>query len=419
MSVWRRLRSAALCRASLRCGGARGAVYAGRKLARSSQDGWRMAHYLEGKTTVDTNELSPKEATQMSYDVKYIGMDVHKEAIVIAVLNGTGKMIMETILETKASSILQFIHGLRGELHVTWEEGTWAAWLYDLLQPQVPHIVVCNPRRNALLKEGSKNDKVDAQKLADLLRTGMLRPVYHGENGLRTLRELARSYQTISKDLTRVMNRMKALYRGWGIPCAGTQVYAARSREEWLSKLPQVGVRRRAELLYQQLDGLQALRREVRPEFLAEGRKHKAAKLLRQIPCIGPIRAARLIALMQTPQRFRSKRQLWTYSGLGIETHDSAQYRFVGGQVQRSKKPQQIRGLNQNHNHEMKEIFKSTATRASYRGPFHDFYTALLAKGMRPEMARLTLARKIAAITLTLWKKEERFDVEQLKTQAA
>jgi transposase len=379
-----------------------------------------MAHYLEGKTTVDTNELSPKEATQMSYDVKYIGMDVHKEAIVIAVLNGSGKMIMETILETKASSILQFIHGLRGELHVTWEEGTWAAWLYDLLQPQVPHIVVCNPRRNALLKEGSKSDKVDAQKLADLLRTGMLRPVYHGENGLRTLRELARSYQTISKDLTRVMNRMKALYRGWGIACAGTQVYAVRSREEWLSKLPQVGVRRRAELLYQQLDGLQALRREVRPEFLAEGRKHKAAKLLRQIPCIGPIRAARLIALMQTPRRFRSKRQLWTYSGLGIETHDSAQFRFVRGQLQRSKKPQQLRGLNRNHNHEMKEIFKSAATRASCsRGPFHDFYTGLLAKGMRPEMARLTLARKIAAITLTLWKKEERFDVEQLKTQAA
>jgi hypothetical protein len=129
----------------------------------------------------------------MSYDVKYIGMDVHKEAIVITVLNESGKQVMESVIETKASSILQFLHGLRGELHVTWEEGTWAAWLYDLLQPQVQHIVVCNPRRNALLKEGSKSDKVDAGKLADLLRTGMLRPVYHGENGLRTLRELGRS----------------------------------------------------------------------------------------------------------------------------------------------------------------------------------------------------------------------------------
>jgi transposase len=374
-----------------------------------------MALYLRGKISVGTNDLSPKEATEMSRDIKYIGMDVHKEAIVIAVLNESGKLVMESVIETKASSILQFLHGLRGELHVTWEEGTWAAWLYDL-----QHIVVCNPRRNALLKEGSKSDKVDARKLADLLRSGMLRPVYHGENGLRTLRELGRSYQTLSKDLTRVMNRLKALYRGWGIPCAGTQVYAPRYREEWLSKIPQAGVRRRAELFYQQLDSLQVLRRTLRPEFLAESRKHKAAKLLRQIPCIGPIRAARLIGLMQTPHRFRSKRQLWTYSGLGIETHDSAQYRYVGGQLQRSKKPQQLRGLNQNHNHEMKEIFKSAATRASCgTGPFHDFYAALLAKGMKPEMARLTLARKIAAITLTLWKKEERFDAEQLKTQAA
>jgi hypothetical protein len=111
-----------------------------------------------------------------------------------------------------------------------------------------------------------------------------------------------------------------------------------------------------AELLYEQLDGLQALRRKLRPELLAESRKHKAAKLLRQIPCLGPIRAARLLALMQTPHRFRSKRQLWTYSGLGIETRDSAQYRFVRGQLQRSNKPQQLRGLNENHNHEMKEI---------------------------------------------------------------
>jgi hypothetical protein len=107
-------------------------------------------------------------------------------------------------------------------------------------------------------------------------------------------------------------------------------------------------------------------------------------------------------------------------SGLGIETHDSAQYRFVRGQLQRSKKPQQLRGLNQNHNHEMKEIFKGAATRASCGvGPLREFYVALLDKGMRPEMARLTLARKMAAITLALWKKGGRFDAQQLKTQAA
>jgi len=134
-------------------------------------------------------------------DIKYIGMDVHKETISIAVMKGDGKLVMESIIETKASTIRQFIQGVRGDLHVTFEEGTWAAWLYDLLKPQVTELIVCVPRKNALLKEGNKSDKVDARKLADLLRGGYLRSVYHGENGVRTLKELARSYLTISKDL--------------------------------------------------------------------------------------------------------------------------------------------------------------------------------------------------------------------------
>ena len=141
-------------------------------------------------------------------NTKYIGMDVHKEAIAIAVLNAAGKLVMESIIETKANTILEFLKGLRGELHLTFEEGTWASWLYDLLQPHVKRVVVCNPRRNALLKEGSKSDRVDARKLAELLYTKMLRPVYHKENGMRALKELARSYGTISKDQARVRQRL-------------------------------------------------------------------------------------------------------------------------------------------------------------------------------------------------------------------
>ena len=77
--------------------------------------------------------------------VKYIGMDVHKEAISIAVLNSSGKLVMESTIETKASTILDFLKGLRGSLHLTFEEGTWAAWLYDLIKPHVTELVVCNP----------------------------------------------------------------------------------------------------------------------------------------------------------------------------------------------------------------------------------------------------------------------------------
>jgi len=147
-------------------------------------------------------------------------MDVHKDTVSIAVMNCAGKVLMESVLETKAASILQFIPGLRRNLLVTLEEGTWAAWLYDLLKPYVTQVTVCNPRKNALLRSGNKGDRIDAQKLAELLRHGSLSAVYHGEEGLRTLRELSRSYLTITKDLTRVMNRLKALYHSWGIACS-------------------------------------------------------------------------------------------------------------------------------------------------------------------------------------------------------
>jgi transposase len=234
------------------------------------------------------------------------------------------------------------------------------------------------------------------------------------------LKELARSYLTISKDLGRVMNRVKAIYRSWGIPCAGKQVYAPRYRAEWLAKITEAGVRRRAEFFYQQLDALRPLRQQVRQELLVEAKKHDACKLLRGIPSIGPIRAALLIAILQTPHRFRAKRQLWAYSGFGIQTHGSAENRYVDGELQRSKKQVSMRGLNRNHNHDLKNLFKSAATVAAVKGgPFQEFYDALLAKGIKPEMARLTLARKMAAITLVVWKKGVRFDANYLKPQTA
>ena len=248
---------------------------------------------------------------------QYIGMDVHKERISIAVMNAAGKIVMECVIETKAGVILQFFEGLRGDVRVTFEEGTWAAWLYDLIKPRVSEVVVCNPRKNALLKDGSKSDRIDSRKLAELLRGNHLKPVYHGEHGLRMLKELARSYLTINKDVTRVMNRLKALYRSWGIACGGNDVYAPRHRSEWLGKLNEAGVRRRTEHTYQQLDGLRLSRQEIRRDLLLEARRHQAWRLLRLIPGIGTIRAALLLALIQTPHRFRTKRQLWTYSGLG------------------------------------------------------------------------------------------------------
>jgi transposase len=142
-------------------------------------------------------------------------MDVHKESISIAVMNGAGKIVMESLIETKASMILQFIDGLRGDVHVTFEEGTSAAWLYDLLKPHVTKLVVCDPRKNASMREGNQSDKIDARRLAELLRLNHLHPVYHGEHGLRSLKELVRSYLTITKDLVRISLKRYPYFGIW------------------------------------------------------------------------------------------------------------------------------------------------------------------------------------------------------------
>ena len=178
---------------------------------------------------------------------KYIGLDVHQATIVVAVMDSTGKLVMESILETKAATILQFLAGLRGTLSVTFEEGTWSAWLYDLLHSRVDKLVVCNPRKNALLNDGNKSDRIDARKLAELLRGNQLKPVYHGETGVRMLRELSRSYLTIVKDLSRVMNRLKAVYRSWAIPCAGRDVYYRRHRAQLLTTVEEIILRQTAD----------------------------------------------------------------------------------------------------------------------------------------------------------------------------
>jgi len=351
---------------------------------------------------------------------KYIAMDVHKDSISLAVRNAAGKIVMESLIETKASMILQFIDGLRGDLHVTFEEGTSAAWLYDLLKPHVTRVVVCDPRKNKSMREGNQSDKIDARRLAELLRLNHLTPVYHGEHGLRTLKELVRTYLTVTKDVARVMTRVKAIYRSWAIPCSGKQVYARCHRAEWLGKITEPGVRRRAEFYYLQLDALRVLRQDARRDLLAESKKHKAWKRLCEIPAIGPIRAAVLLGILQTPHRFRTKRTLWNYGGLAIEMHSSADYRSVDGELQRSRKNVLVRGLNRNCNHDLKNLFKGAAAVASSKpGPFEEFYAALVAKGMKPEMARLTLARKIATIVLIVWKRGVSFDAQYLKPQTA
>jgi transposase len=197
-----------------------------------------------GKVAVHSNTNTKPLKERPMNPIKYIGMDVHKATIVIAVLNIAGKVIAESIIETTASSILDFLKGQRGTLHVTFEEGTQAAWLYDLIRPHVADVVVCDPKKIA--RQGNKADKVDAKRLAELLRMNALTPVYHGEQSTKAVKELTQSYTSIVEDGTRIKNRLKALFRGRVIDCHGSAVYSPDERQQWLDvvdlkKLPVPG----------------------------------------------------------------------------------------------------------------------------------------------------------------------------------
>src|SRR5215470_13114401 len=345
---------------------------------------------------------------------QYMGMDVHQATTVVVVLDADGRVILETIVETQAASIIRLVENLSGPLHVTFEETTQAGWLYDVVRHFVSEVVVCDPRYNKLLSEGSKADKIDARKLADLLRTGMLRAVYHGQEATRKLKELVRGYETLSIDTQRTMVRIKAIYRGRGIRTPGRGVYQPQQREQWLETLTEPGIRQRATWLYEQLDHLRPLRRKAKQTMLIESRAHRAVSLLRTIPQLGPIRAAFIVATVDTPHRFRTKRQFWSYVGLAVVTHMSAEYEMKAGRVVRCRKPISTRGLNQNCNRRLKEVFIGAATSASNRNAYGSFLNERQKNGMRPEMARLTLGRKIAATALAVWKKGEAFDPKKL-----
>ena len=345
---------------------------------------------------------------------KYMGIDLHQATSVVVVLDSKGKQVLETVVATEAPAVIRLLQTINGPLHVTFEETTQAAWLYEVVRAHVTEVIVCDPRRNKLLSEGSKADKPDARKLADLLRAGMLRSVYHGHEGTRTLKELVRAYETLSQDTERTMVRIKALYRGRGIRTPGRSVYQSSQRELWLKQLSETGLRQRVGLLYEELDNLTPLRKKAKKAMLTESRKHRAVALLQTIPELGPIRSALIVATVDTPHRFRTKRQLWSYIGLAVVTHMSSEYDIQDGHIVRKRKPIATRGLNQNCNRRLKEVFISVATGGSQTEPYRTSLEGLRKRGVRPEMARLTLARHIAAIALRIWKKGETFDPKKL-----
>jgi len=345
---------------------------------------------------------------------RYIGLDVHDASCTMAVVGTSGIKLAVHVVETNAKLLTDLLKTIARPRYLIFEEGTHSAWLYETLAPHVDETVVTAKQKT----RGNKGDERDALQLAERLRTNAVETrVYKGLGRYGCLRELTRVHRMQVRDSVRVRNRISALFRSRGI-MAYAGVFKRSTREEGIAKLP-ARTQSSANLLLEELDSVESLRQEAEATMIAEASKHSAFKLLQSVPGIGPISAAYLMAIVVTPERFRTRAQFWSYAGMAIVMRSSSDWvRTSSGKWQRAE-VQQTRGLNPNHNAVLKSVFKGAATTVITRGraesPLRQHYDAMLENNIKPNLAKLTLARQIAAITLAVWKKERPFDAAQLK----
>jgi transposase len=347
---------------------------------------------------------------------RYIGLDAHGTSCTFGVIGPSGRKLRQDVVETSGTALVHYVRSIPGRKHLCLEEGTQSAWLYEILSPHVEEIVVAGIPEN----RGQKSDVVDALRRAEELRTGTVKkPVFKAPRQFSRLRELSRVHSMLVRDVVRVQVRLKAMYRGRGIPTPDRRVYSSSGRQAYLKKLP-VSCRQATATLHEEYDRLRELRQVAEQELLAEAGRHPIARILATAPGIGPIRIAQLLPIVVTPHRFRTRSQFWAYCGLAIVTRSSSDWvqTRTGGWVR--AQVQQTRGLNRNHNSVLKNIFKGaamTVITCLKSGPLYEHYVRMTSAGTRPNLAKLTIARRVAAMVLRMWKDEKEYDPSRIEQQ--
>lgn len=340
---------------------------------------------------------------------RYIGLDVHAASCTAAVIDARGRRVGGPhVLETNGQALVAFFKTQPGTIHLCMEEGTQSTWLVEILSPHVAELVVVHVSES----RGPKDDTRDAFALAEQLRTNAIdTKVYKQTGAFTTLRQLAKAHATVVQDTVRVQCRLRAVFRSRGV-VASKAIYAKRQREAWLAKLP-ASSRGAAEILYAQYDALAEVRARAYKDLVTESHRHPMAAVLESCPGLGGIRVAQLLSIVVVPHRFRTRQQFWSYCGLGIVMRSSSDWvktsdgKWARAQVQRT------RGLNFNHNRTLKCVFKGAATSVITQhrdDPLFKDYERMLQNGLTPNLAKVTLARKLAATVLAMWKRKEAYD---------
>ena len=337
---------------------------------------------------------------------RYIGLDDHAKSCSIGVLSEQGKKLQSAVIETNGQALVEFIKTIPGRTHLCLEEGGRSSWLYEILSPYVDEIVVTQVAKS----RGDKDDIRDAFQRAEQLRIGTVKPVFKERGQFSQLRAISDVYLKVRGDKVRIQNRIKALFRSRGVCTADKSVYLKSQREPWLKKLPGAYVAP-AEVLFAQYDAATEAKKQAKKHLVEQSHRHGISTILETCPGFGEVRAALMMAVVVAPHRFRTKRQLWSYCGLAVVMRSSSDWEKTPEGWQRVNKPR-TRGLNRNFNHPMKDVFKGAASGIimNRQEPLYNDYLRMLEQGVKPPLAKLTLARKIAATALVMWKNQEVYD---------
>jgi len=322
----------------------------------------------------------------------YIGLDAHSASCTFVNLDWQGNMISRTRVETTESNLINFVQSQKGEKKLTFEQSGLSKWLYTVLKGQVDELIVCNPVFLSP-RSGPKNDYRDALHLADELRCQHLTPVYIEDNELMTMRTLVSSYTDVVREIVRAKNRYKALFREEALVTHGQTIY---KKPERISELSQSTHRFVATNIMDNLMFLEEIKSKYLKEFRGNMKKYEVLRNLDSVPGIDVIRAHVIAALVCTASRFENKHKFWAYSMLVKYTQES------DGKVYGRK---MVHGRR-----ELKNVFLGSAMRIlKGKSSMRSFYDRLRSKGLSDGAARYDVARKIAAICLSVMRQNRKY----------
>jgi transposase len=317
-----------------------------------------------------------------------------------------GSVLRRLKISTDATAMIDAVSKFPEPRVVVVEESSQAQWAADVLRPYAK-VAVVDARHNRLISEATtKSDPLDAHRLAELYRLGGVREVYHSSDAQRVeFKRSVQQYEDLTYQIVDTKNRIRAVFRQYGISNLSKEIYHPKKRTVWLERLPEAG-RMRLMRWYEVMDKLMEVRQETLTGIAAASKSMEEIRLLRGIPGLGPVTAFEFVAYVQTPERFRRPNQLWSYSRLAVVDRNSA-----GKPLGRQHLSNQGVGILKAAS---RRVFQTALRKNKGLNPIAAYYMRCRQRGMDAVHARLTTQRKILTTAWAIWKKKEAFDPKKL-----